>query len=346
MRVEASSGPPAPSFGRRLLRGTIAHPAVQVAILIWIALNALAIWLARGFLPFDRPALAAAPFGVQMALPTAGLIEVFLLMAVVHALTRKRSAPDVAARAPGRAVAARETAAVLAYAMTGQAGGWLLGPALGYRPFSFHLAGTLVGCSVPASPGEAMVWAGYNFLIFAVAPYLWFRRRYSAEALNLRSTAPWNDLLVIVVIGVLETATELAAFPGIFKLTAHQFLIAGPLAFLLFGLGTVLPTMVLIYAILLPRYLRLTGSFTLTVLMGGVTYAAMHLVEGWSNFANPADAALSLIFVFLTYQGPGMFKAFVTLRTGYAWVHAIGYHAIAPHLVVDAPLIAKVFAIG
>jgi hypothetical protein len=32
--------------------------------------------------------------------------------------------------------------------------------------------------------------------------------------------------------------------------------------------------------------------------------------------------------------GPGMFKSFVTPRTGNAWVHALGYHAVAPHVVV------------
>ena len=40
-----------------------------------------------------------------------------------------------------------------------------------------------------------------------------------------------------------------------------------------------------------------------------------------------------------------MFKSFVTLRTGNAWIHAIGYHAIAPHTIIDAPNIAKVFSI-
>jgi hypothetical protein len=38
--------------------------------------------------------------------------------------------------------------------------------------------------------------------------------------------------------------------------------------------------MVLIYAILIPRYLKLTGSATTTVLLGGLTYALMHIVEG------------------------------------------------------------------
>ncbi len=35
--------------------------------------------------------------------------------------------------------------------------GWIVGSAVGHRPFSFHLAGSMVGCSAPATPGEAMV---------------------------------------------------------------------------------------------------------------------------------------------------------------------------------------------
>ncbi|HEY1880523.1 MAG TPA: hypothetical protein VGG68_11390 [Caulobacteraceae bacterium] len=323
------------------------HTAVILAAgaLAWVALNGLAIVLSGGVLPFDRPALAGLPFVAQMALPSVGLIEIFLLMAIVHWLTRRRPVPDIAARAPARALAARETALTLTWAMLAQIGGWLIAHALGYRPFSFHLAGTLVGCSQPPSPGEAFLWAGYNFTAFAVIPYAWFRRRYSNTQLNLRSSAPRNDRLVIVVVATIETLTELAAFPGVLKMTGPQFAMAGPLAFLLFGAGTVLPTMVLIYAILIPRYFRLTGSFVATVLLGGATYALMHLVEGWSNFSSLRDGGLSLIFVILTYVGPGMFKSFVTLRTGNAWVHAIAYHAIAPHVVVDAPLVARVFAI-
>lgn len=334
-----------PSFGQRFARATLLHPAFWFGVIAWIALNAAAIYLSGGILPFDRPAVAALPFAAQMAFPTVGLLEIFLLMGVVYALTRRRVVPDIAARAPARARAAFEAAGLLVYAMAGQVGGWLLGPALGLRPFSFHLAGTLVGCSTPASAKEAIVWASYNFLVFAVVPYLVFRQRYSNEALNLRSSNRANDLLVILVVLVIESVSELTAFPGIFRLTPHQLLLAAPVAFFLFGIGTVLPTMVLIYSILLPRYLKLTGSFVVTVLMGGATYALMHIVEGWSTFNGPTNTALSLIFVVLTYQGPGMFKSFVTLRTGNAWVHAIAYHAVAPHVIVDAPLMVKAFAI-
>lgn len=321
------------------------HPAVWIAAATWALLTALVVLLANGHLPFDRPALAALPFAQQVAFPTIGLIEIFALMAMVWWLTRRRAIPDMAARAPDRPQAARETALIWSYSALAQAGGWVLGPALGYRPFSFHIAGTLVGCSQLASPGEVALWAGYNFTAFAVIPFLWFRRRYSAEQLNLRSSDRRGDVKVIVAVMIVESLVEIATFPGLLQMSPRQLMLAAPLSFAVFLVGTVLPTMVLIYAILLPRYLKLTGSVPVTVILGGLSYAAMHIVEGWSVFSSPSDTALSLIFVVLTYFGPGMFKAYVTLRTGNAWVHAIGYHAIAPHVIADAPMIAKVFAI-
>ena len=139
-----------------------------------------------------------------------------------------------------------------------QVGGWFLGPALGYRAFSFHLTCTLFGCLVPASPGEVWIWMSYNFVMFAALPYFFFRRRYSAVQLNLKSAAPRADFVLIVTILLIESAYQVAAFPGILKLSPHALALAVPLSFLVFFLGTVLPTLVLIYAILLPRYLKLT----------------------------------------------------------------------------------------
>jgi len=67
--------------------------------------------------------------------------------------------------------------------------------------------------------------------------------------------------------------------------------------------------MVFIYAILLPRYLKLTGSIVDTVILGGVTYAALHLFEAWTLWDLPKNAALSLIFLMFQYFGPGMVKS-------------------------------------
>jgi MFS family permease len=334
------------SLAMRIARVSVLHPAGMVALALWTIANLAVVILARGSLPFDRPAVASMPFVTQVALPTLGFLEIFALMGVVYAITRKRTPPDLAARAPAKATAAFETFGVLVYAMLGQVGGWLLGPALGYRPFSFHIAGTLFGMSMPISPGSVWTWMFYNFIVFAVVPYLVFRRRYSATQLNLKSVAPRADFRLIVTIALIESAYQLTVFPGLLKLSSHAIALAVPLAFLVFFFGTVLPTMVLIYAILLPRYMKLTGSPTVVVLLGGLTYALMHLVEGWTMFTTPRDIALSLIFVFMTYIGPGMFKSFITLRTGNAWVHAIAYHAIAPHVTVDTPAIAKVFGIS
>jgi hypothetical protein len=345
-RSQLTNSVAAPSLAS-ILRAVVVHRGVRIAVALWVAAYLVVLWLAGGSLPFDRPAVAQLSFIVQLAAPTVTMVEIFVLMVLTYLLTRRRDMPDMAARAPERPVAARETIGVLAYAALGQVGGWIVGPALGYRPFSFHIAGSVFGCTAPPGRTEVCVWAFYNLLVFAVAPYVYFRRRYKSTALNLRSTDRRNDLRLIVVVLAVESAFELAALrTSIFGLSPREALLGAPLTFVIFFAGTVLPTMVLIYAILLPRYLKLTGSTISTVLLGGLTYAAMHIVEGWSAFDSPRHAALSLIFVLLQYFGPGMMKSVLTLRTGNAWVHAFGYHAFAPHVIIDTPLVVKTFGIA
>jgi hypothetical protein len=341
----AALGAPSVSLGAAL-RAVIRHRGVHFTIALWICGIAAALLLAHGSLPFDRPAVAKLPFAALIAGPTVALIEVFVLMVTTFLVTAKRVIPDIAARAPERSVALRETLLVVAYAALGQAGGWIVGPALGFRPFSFHLAGSMFGGAMTTRPAEVWMWASYNFIVFALLPYLYFRRRYTSTQLSLRSTDRRNDILLILIVLVIEYAVELSVFDkNIFGLTLRQQLMGAPLSFVIFFIGTVLPTMVLIYSILLPRYLKLTGSTISTVLLGGLTYAAMHLVEGWSVFDSSRTTALSLIFVLFQYFGPGMIKSVLTLRTGNAWVHAIGYHAIAPHVLVDTPLVVEIFGI-
>ena len=227
-----------------VLRAVVSHRGVQAAVALWVIGHVVALWLANGSLPFNRPAVAHLPFASQVAEPTVVLMEVFMLMVLTFLLTRKRDIPDMAARAPDRRVAWRETILVLAYAGLGQIGGWIVAPALGYRAFSFHIAGTVFGHTMTPTPTEVWIWAGYNFLVFAVAPYIYFRRRYTDTALNLRSANRRNDARLILVVLVIESAFELSAFHDILRLGPRQLLLGAPLSFGIFFIGTVLPTMV------------------------------------------------------------------------------------------------------
>ena len=76
-----------------------------------------------------------------------------------------------------------------------------------------------------------------------------------------------------------------------------------------------------------------------------LTYASLHILDGWTNLASPTDALLSALYVLLLYTGPGMFKTFITLRTGNAWAHVWAYHAIAPHTLIDTPMFVKIYGI-
>jgi hypothetical protein len=92
VRSQASLGP--------VLRAIVRHSGVQRAAALWVVAYAVVLLLARGALPFDHPAVARFPFAAQMATPTITLIEIFGLMVLAFLVTRKRSIPDMAARAP------------------------------------------------------------------------------------------------------------------------------------------------------------------------------------------------------------------------------------------------------
>jgi hypothetical protein len=326
------------------LRALLAERSVQITIAAWVAANLLVVVLARGHLPFHRPSLHNPTFGSQLLSPNLALVEVLLLMVVAFALTRRRAIPDVGARAPERSVALTETVWMVLYAIAALMGGYVLGRALGYHPISFHLTGTLYGTDDTVGPAEVAVWAAYNFAVFAVAPYLYFRRKYTATQLNLKSTDVRNDLLVIVVVLAIECVVELVGFSSaVFDLSARQALLGIPLSFAVYFVGTVLPTMIFIQCVLVPRYRRLTGSTAATVILGGITYTLLHCFDGWLAFDTVTATVLSIVFLFFQYFGPGMIKTVLTLRTGNAWVHVWAYHAIAPHAIADTPNIVKIF---
>lgn len=318
---------------------------MTLAIAGWGVAHLLTLVIARGYLPFDRPLLEGSSFAVQIVAVDLAMLEVLALIALVVWLTRHHAPPRIVERLPAGTDAARDVRMLLAYGALALLGGVALGQALGTDPISFHLAGTLFGSHDHdlASRTEALTWAGYNLVAYVAIPLLVFGRRSSPDALLLRSHDRWNDLLVIGVVLLMESAFQLVALSvAITGLSPSQLLIGAPLTFALYGIGTVLPTMIFVQALLVPRYLALTGSVPATVIVGGLTYAAMYFPEAWMTLTSLGNATLSLLFLAFVYAGPGMVKAVITVRTGNAWA----YHAVAPHTLIDTPLIVRIFGIG
>src|SRR5690349_10207653 len=157
------------------------RPVAVVTAFGWVTACAVVLALAPATGGLQHEHEGATPIGVLVG-ANINLIVVGLLIAVVRRITRDRVRPDVAARAPRREVAAREVAGLIAYGVAVQVAGAVLGVITGGHPVSFHLAGTLYG-HVHVTPEEAYLWAAYNVVAYALIPYLWFRRRYSAEQL-------------------------------------------------------------------------------------------------------------------------------------------------------------------
>jgi hypothetical protein len=71
----------------------------------------------------------------------------------------------------------------------------------------------------------------------------------------------------------------------------------------------------------------------------------MHVFESWTRYDSLVHSVVSIIVVFLIFFPPGLMKSFLTLRTGNAWVHVWGFHAISPHVTVDTRLLVQDFDI-
>lgn len=325
------------------LRTLARQRSVRITAVIWIAANAIVLLVADNTLPFSWPDVPGSSVD-HVVNTNIGLLEVFGLMALTCLLTQRRDRPDLAERAPDLATARRETVLLLAYGALGLAGGFALARLLGWHPFGLHLAGSIFGTHEHIEPTEAITWAAYNLLVYAVVPLAFFRRKYSAEQLNLVSSNRRADARLIVVVLLVESTIQLATLATVVgELTITQYVVGLPATFVLYLAGAVLPAMVFIYCILVPRFLRLTGSTATTVILGGITYTLLHVWDAWTILTSPTDVLLSTVFLFFTYFGPGMMKTVLTVRTGNAWTHVWAYHAFAPHTLIDTPHVVDIF---
>jgi hypothetical protein len=317
--------------------------SLQVALLLWVLISVIALFLCHGSVPL--PGLHAAPPPAQVIASSVSLVLLLILIGVIALLARHRPMPDLAPRAPDRAIALRETIALWCYGAIVLLAGRFIGLHFFGEAIALHLNGSLVGASRVQSPVEVYTWAAYNGFFFALVPYLVFRLRgYSHQALNLKSSNLKNDTLIILVVLAICCTFDFSSGHSILQLTPHQQLVGGPLSFVLHLFGTDLPIMIFIYAILFPRYFRLFSRET-AFLIGAASYPAMHVFESWTRYDSVTHSVLSVIFVFLTFFPPGLVKSFLTMRTGNAWVHVWAFHAISPHVTIDTRLVVKDFHI-
>src|SRR3984885_3283878 len=322
----------------------VRQPSFGIALLIWCLLSAAAILLCRDGVPLNRPELDGIPPVTEVLNNSFGLFMIILLIGIVSFLARRRLFPNLAERAPDRGIALRETVAMWIYGAVVLFAGHVIGLHFFGEGIALHLNGCLFGPTHVQSPAALYAWAAYNGVFLALLPYLIFRLRgYSLQALNLRSANWKNDALLIAVVMLIGCVYELAG-PNIFQLTPHQQLDGGALSLLLHLCGTDLPIMIFIYAILLPRYARLFSPLV-AFLAGAVSYSLMHVFESWTRYDSPYHAAVSVIFVLLTFFPAGVMKSFLTFRTGDAWVHMWSFHAITPHVMVDTRLVVHDFNI-
>lgn len=313
--------------------------AVQIFAAATILSLIIAAVLGAGGVPFDRPAVATAEMAPNLVMQIVQIPIALVVIGVAFLITRERPPIDFDARTPQRAIAKWETTGLLVYGAVVL----ILGNFLGV---GMHLHGAIFGPTSDVVPNEVYIWAGYNILLFAVIPYLVFHRRgYDKRALCLRSENLKNDVILIIAVLVVESIVELATFPDLLSLSASQLFIGMPVTLVLHLLGTGIPVMIFVYAILFPRYVKLTGSPSSAVILGALTYASLHIFEYWTAYDSLRNGVLSVLFVFLQFAFPGLIKSFLTLRTGNAWVHLWAYHAIAPHVTVDTPLIVRIFGI-
>lgn len=322
----------------------IRQRSLQVGLLVWALISLGALWLCHGTMPLQigpRPVNPRA----QVIFSSIALVFLVLEAGLVSLITRRRPWPDLAERAPERGVALRETILLWIYGGVVLLAGRFIGIHYFGEAIAMHLNGSLVGATRVQSPNEVYTWAAYNGILLGLIPYVVFRLRgYSNQQLNLKSANLKNDVIVIFVVLAIGCLLDLTLGPNITKLTHHQQIVGGLLTFVVHMFGTDLPIMIFIYSILVPRYARLVSPVT-AFLLGAASYPAMHVFESWTRYDSLSHSVLSVIVVFLFFFPPGVMKSFLTVRTGNAWVHMWGFHAVSPHVTVDTRLIVRDFDI-
>jgi len=139
---------------------------------IWLACNAAVRVGGSDGIGFDMPDMAGWSVGQRLLSANAVVVELVLLSALVWRITRGRQPAEARWRqaGPDRGRTVRELAGLVAYAVAGQAAGYWVADLAGWPPISFHLMGTLHGTHSTVTVSQAIGWAAFNVIVYAVVP--------------------------------------------------------------------------------------------------------------------------------------------------------------------------------
>ena len=308
----------------------IRHKSVQLTLLVAI--------LGLSTYAFAAPTIPAlATVAAQNIQTELFQIPVFLgLAALAYFVTRKRELPNLADRAPTRAVAKTEVIGLIIYAIVAVIGLASLGYT--YHPPDVFAAGATFNAT------NMIIWALLNVSVYVAIPYLYFRWRGTTNAqLGLANNNWRKDVWVILAVGGLDFLMSLG-YSGFLALTPTQMVRAAPLTLVLYTFGAGLPIVIMTQAILAPRIMRLTNSYIATTVALTFAYAFFSLTDAGISFEGGLSHALLAMLLILVHNlGPGLIKATITVRTGNAWLHMLAYHVLSFHVIVDSPIVAFLF---
>jgi len=186
--------------------------------------------------------------------------------------------------------------------------------------------------------GSTLVWAAYNFVIFALIPLLYFMgvRKYSAQSLLLTFPKARTFVPFAIIVGLIGVVPFMNTEFFMVPFTAHI------LTFSLYSLGAVIPVAIFTQALLAPRLAILSKSWITGSILAGFAYAAFNLNEYFFEWDSPEKVTLSLITLAAGDFGWGILKALATLSLGNAWMHVFTTHTFH---YADGPIVAEVFNI-
>lgn len=187
------------------------------------------------------------------------------------------------------------------------------------------------------TPGSVLMWVGYNFVVYAVVPFLVFSRvrGYSRASMLLRFPRPRVWVPFAVIVGLVGFLPVVNPDYWTAPLSAHLLTLG------LMTVGTILPVMIMTQSLIAPRLAVVFRSWVTGAVMAGLVYALFNVNEFFLQWGSPSETLLSLAWV-VQVAFWGVVKGLVTLRTGSAWLHIFVTHTI--HLA-EAPAVARVFSL-